>query len=253
MGKLILKIVVVVLVVAALATGGIYAYNYFTDKSEEKVNGSGTTQVETNGYNKAIVERQLTTKNYSGTFKYKSVRNIEFNKYSESNKGGLTDEDIANLIANKGITGGVPAFNAYMDSLKNKEVYGEKDADGNVVTPGNNETLNIVTPDGSNYANFTNTVSTDASVKTGKVYGDSNLAVVYFDGSNSKIFLSLNYTTFADALSVNESNKAPQTSIIYVFEEVYSKTDSSLKLFTICYEYELIEEEPGHPVGDLVF
>lgn len=263
MKQILIKVLIGVLVVAIVATGGYFVVTKFIlnkDKSDPQTPSSGGgTNVYTNRYNDAILSKKLTTANYSGTYKYSKIVGVTFNEYDqEKNPGGLTDYDIQVLLEKRGIVGGVPAFNAYLGDLKKEQVYGKYAADGvTLEKEGSGELLTIITPVGQNgqsssYGLFTK-AEKNKTVANGKVYGDENLAEINFEDKTIRNFLiSLNYTTVEDAVGLT-GEKQQKAKTIYVFEDVYSTGNPNLRLFTITYEYALQAEDPSHPGGDLEF
>jgi len=242
----ILKIVgIVVVVVAVVGTGVFFGIKFFKNKDKDKENENNNPQLptfSTNSYNEAISSGKLTTVNYSGSYTFSVVDSVVFNEYSEDNKNGLTQEDIAQLLKNYGVDS-ITNFCKKLDENKKAEV------------TNNNEYITIVTPtdkDGNISSYGVYTKNTKTSVTTGNVYGDENLAVAVIENSEKHTFISLNYNNMNDAINVVE-NKATQEQIIYVFEDIYSKNNPNLKLFTVTYQYKLNIEKPSTPNDDLYF
>ena len=262
MKQIIIRVLIVVLSVAIVATGGYFLVTkVIMSKDDNTQNNDPSTKanIYTNRYNDAILSKKLTTANYSGTYKYSSIVGVTFNKYDqEQNPGGLTDYDIQVLLENRGITGGIPAFNAYLGDKKKEQVYGKYSADGKTLEKeGSGELLTIITPVGENgqassYGLFTK-AEKNKTIANGKVYGNEDLAEISFDDKTNRNFLiSLNYTTVENAVMLS-GEKATKSKTIYVFEDIYSTGNPNLRLFTITYEYTLLDEDPSHPSGDLEF
>lgn len=258
--KILIRVLIGVLIAAIVATGGYFAVTYIIknkNKGPQLPQGSGSLDIATNRINEAILAEVLTTSNYNGSYKYSSVVSVSFNEYDkDKNPSGLTPYDIETLLSNRGVKGGIPAFNDYLSNEKYKEVYGEFDKDGKQTKAGNNEVITIRLDTGDNnqtysYGRFTMAIA-KSSVYSGYVYGDANLAyITSTDGTNTKnFFISLNYTTIEDAINL-PAEKHDEFNKLYVFEDVYSKNNPSLRLFTITYEYTLQDKEPGHAGDDL--
>lgn len=249
--KLILKIIIIVLVaVAVIGTGAYFGVKYFKgkDKNNEENETPSTNPVfSTNSYNEAITKNKLTTVNYSGSYEFKRVNKVVFNKKSEENPNGLDEDAINRLYGNYIENGDYTQFCKYLDDKKKAEVN------------ENIEYITIVTPTDpvngkiSSYGLYT-MHSKDTNTK-GVLYGDENLAVAVMTNTNVEndhMFMSLHYSDMDNAISVSQKKESDE-NIIYVFKNVYSKNDTSLLLFTITYEYKLIVEDTSIPSKDLVF
>ncbi|MBQ8425195.1 MAG: hypothetical protein IJX17_04170 [Clostridia bacterium] len=245
----ILKIVIIVILVAAVAGVGVFfGVKYFKNRDKDKEeNPTPQTNpiISTNTYNEAISQNKFVTVNYSGTYKFNIVNKVVFNKKSETNPNGLTDEDIKNLYSKYVSENNYTEFCNYL--------YEKKKA----LSEASNEYITIVTPTDESTGKTKDfgiyTKSTKSSpTQTGKIYGDENLAVALIDGSTDYQFISLNYDNMADAMGVTQ-NKKTASNVIYVFHEMYSEHDPDLLLYTVTYEYKLVVEDNSIPSKDLIF
>lgn len=239
-GVMIVALSVVCLLAIVSIIGIVIANNIKHKHENNKPTAPTKPTIVTSSYNEAITLKKLTTQNYSGIkYVYDRVLKIEFNEKSETNKDGLTEEELKTemkkvyekVLGNNRIEypAGYPQLCQYFSDERFKR------------TKENDEYLKIYTPtesDGepSEFGKFT--FYSKSGNLNGKVYGDENLAVCVNDSDEIEIFMSLNYTTFYDSILVpDEKNQAHNT--LYIFEDYYSLDNSKLKLFTITYTYKL--------------
>lgn len=236
--------IIVLSVVCLLAIGtiiGVVITNNIKHKHENNEPATPTKPtIVTSSYNESITLKKLITQNYSGTnYVYDGVLKIEFNEKSETNKDGLTEEELKtemqkvyNQVLGNSRTEypeGYPQLCQYFSNERYKR------------TVANDEYLEIYTQTESNgepSESGTFIFHAKTGNLNGKVYGDENLAVCVNDSDEVEIFMSLNYTTFYDSISVPDE-KSPTHNTLYIFESYYSLDNPELKLFTITYTYKL--------------
>ena len=261
---IVVSLVLVVLIALTATLFVVFGRKNKGDDSDENAENMSNSQITFSKYfknhagNASIMKNELSTSNYMGSYQLSKVTSIEFNEWSESNKGGLTEENIQTLIENSG-TKNRSGFNNLVYNRRKEKA----------------DTFNIYfkTSDDKHeydYGTFTAT-SSNNSYKTimGKVYGDENLAIIRFledtdtnnffirnnssDELRSVLYISLNYGSLTDATGVSDSTKTKE-SVIYVFEDVYSENNPNLKLFTVTYAYKcVVPTSPSIPDSYLGF
>lgn len=189
----------------------------------------------TSSYNEAITSKLLITQNYSGTYVYDSEAGviINFNQYSEDNPTGLTDAEIQQIYNELAYSGGYTSGYAELCSKMDEKRFSK--------SKKYNERLEIITKtdietgEPSKYGDFI--FRSDSGDIYGRVYGDDNLAVGV-NGVDDKIyiFMSINYNNFKNSIDVAEET-TPETNKIYIFEDYYSSSEPTRKLFTVTYSY----------------
>lgn len=252
--KVILIVVSVALVVLVAVSAVLYLVLGNKKKKDEPNNATNvsntisyTTGYEyTNCYNESIMKKVLATSNYNGEYKLSSVISVDFNE-------DLTNDNIKKIISDNGARD-LNSFKSYLLSLRSKNLetfsiarYLSSSGNGDVVE----------------YGTFTATSGNDSYyISSGSIYGDDNLAVIAFEtldpnffiSSTYKIiYISLNYNPVTGSENVSDTVGETTSDKLYVFENVYSSNNPSLRLFTVTYSYNLVINTTKIPDADLVF
>ncbi len=227
------KVIIIVAIILAIIiiAGTLTAFFVIRAKKNSNQNEEqlSNTSVLTNMINEAIVNKQLVTTNYTGTYKYKQIYSITFNKFSVDNPTGLTDADIQNLLKNNGVSD--------INSLLNK-LAGEKSS---LVEESNERITLISNENGEGIC----TISTNSEIKTYDFYGDDDLAIVINQIDESDyLYLSLNYSKLENAYLYSDTavDSESDANLVFVFKDVYNEA-GTIKLFTLTYAYERIPYE----------
>ncbi len=232
--KLIIVTICVALVLIIAVSSVLYFVLRKKNNSQEEEEPISVNQSYSSAYeyincsNESILRRIISTSNYNGEYTLSSLISIDFNE-------NLSEENIYQLYSNYGVR----------DSNSFKQFIFEKrkalsetfsitrylDASGNVL----------------NYATF---VASSASYGkcSGDVFGDDDLALVvlsedsdnnfFISNSDNTFYISLNYTP-SEHDTVLVTDQTSNITYIYVFEDVYSSNNKSLRLFTVTYAYAL--------------
>lgn len=261
------KVITIIVSIALVAVIALSATLYFVlspkknkEDQDNATNVSDTIPVSsyeyiTNSYNESILEKVLSTTNYSGRYKLATIQSVEFNLFSKDNVNGLTEENILSLYQNCGVKDS-NGFNKYL--LERRLSKGDQIRINSKITSNG---------DSAEYGIFVTSSSTDAySACVGNLYGDENLAVVLFEDKDnfddeffirnkveSSLFISLKYGKNIEAAIVADGTSNDSANTIYVFENVYSQNNKNLRLFTVTYAYKLIPVSSSVTGDDLHF
>lgn len=194
----------------------------FIRKNKAKNNSpaNNANQVSSNLSNLAIAEQRIPP-NYNGVYQFNTIKSIEFDSK-------LTKQEIQALYNNKNITD----KNELFDLLKQEKI-DARDNNGELLVLQNGN-INKTIGDNKNRVPIKDSA--------GKYIGDDNLSLIVINSTNEKLYMSLNYTTKTDAISVSYNSKSNGAKL-YIFKQICSKYDPSLVLINVTYEYNLYVTE----------
>lgn len=201
------------------------------NKSKDNFSANNVNQISSNLSNLAIAEQKVSS-NYNGIYQFNTIKSIEFDSK-------LTKQEIQALYKNKNITD----KNELFDLLKTEKI-DARDNDGELLVLQNGN-INKTIGDNKNRV--------PVKDSAGRYIGDDNLSLITINSTNEKFYMSLNYTTRADAVNVSYNSKSNGAKL-YIFKQICSKYDPSLVLINVTYEYDLYitEKEIDEKLYDFI-